>query len=83
MSEQKLGYKEQLDAWTESSVINPLHEAITEGDGADCDATCEAVKQAIWQKVLESYKNGLSAGFRKATGQPARKEPRYAQAKTR
>jgi hypothetical protein len=81
MSEQKLTYMQQLDAWTEATVINPLHEAITDGDGADCDATCEAVKKAIREKVLESYKNGLAAAGRKLA--PARKEQRYAQAKTR
>jgi len=65
MSEQKLTYMQQLDAWTEATVINPLHQVITDGDGAECDATCEAVKKAIRTKVLESYHNGQAAGPRK------------------
>jgi hypothetical protein len=75
MSEQKQSsFMEELDRWTEITVINPLHEAITEGDGADCDATCEAVKKAIRFKVLESYRNGQAAGPRSARS--ARKELR-------
>lgn len=61
MSEQKQSFMQQLDAWTTATVINPLHQAVTEGDGADCDAACEAVKTAIRQKVLESYRNGQAA----------------------
>ena len=52
---------QQLDAWTTATVINPLHQAVTDGDGADCDAVCEAVKKAIREKVLESYRNGQAA----------------------
>jgi hypothetical protein len=82
MSEPKLTYMQQLDAWTEATVINPLHEAITDGDGADCDATCEAVKKAIREKVLESYKNGLKAPSRPVPA-GARKETKHAQAQAR
>ena len=82
MSEPKLTYMQQLDAWTEATVINPLHQAITDGDGADCDATCEAVKKAIREKVLESYKNGLKAPSRPVSA-GARKETRHAQAQAR
>ena len=60
MSEEK-SFMQQLDEWTTATVINPLHEAITEGDGGGCDAASEAVKKAIRQKVLESYRNGQGA----------------------
>jgi hypothetical protein len=47
MSEQKQSsFMEELDRWTQGTIINPLHEAITEGDGEDCDATSERVKKA-------------------------------------
>jgi hypothetical protein len=71
MSEQKSNYMQQLDAWTQCTIIDPLHEAIVEGDGRKCDAVCEDVKKAIREKVLESYRNGL-----KAKARPARKEVR-------
>lgn len=82
MSEQEKpkSFMQELDQWTQSTVIKPLHEAITEGDGAECDATSEEVKKAIREKVLESFRNGLAAGRKPA---PARKEQKYAQAKTR
>jgi hypothetical protein len=79
MSEQKLSYMQQLDRWTQSVIIDPLHQAITDGDSADCEATCEQVKEAIRGKVLESYRNGQSAGAIR----PARKETRHAQAQAR
>ena len=62
MSEQRLNYMQELDLWTETNVINPLHESITEGDGADCDEAVEQIKKAIRTKVLESYRNGQAAG---------------------
>jgi hypothetical protein len=69
MSEQKKpSFMQELDDWTEANVINPLHEAVTEGDGADCEATCEAIKKAIRAKVLESYRNGQQAGSRVGKG---------------
>jgi hypothetical protein len=80
MSEQK-SFMQQLDEWTRATVIQPLHEAITEGDGEDCDAACEAVMKAIREKVLESYRNGQSAagtsgGFksRESSFRPRRRE---------
>ena len=81
MSDQKLSYMQELDLWTRATVIQPLHEAITEGDGTDIDAVCADIKKAIREKVLESYKNGLKAQTQKPG--PARKEQKYAQAKTR
>ena len=62
MSEQKQSsFMEELDEWTLATVINPLHAAVTEGDGEDCDAANEAVTKAIRAKVLESYHNGQAA----------------------
>ena len=61
MSEQKISFMQQLDAWTQTNVIDALHEAITDGDGDDCDAASDAVKKAIREKVLESYHNGQKA----------------------
>lgn len=73
MSEQEKpkSFMEKLDQWTDVNVVNPLHEVITEGDGAECDAACESVKKAIREKVLESYRNGQKAGPRKE--RPAQK----------
>jgi len=69
MSEQKAsGYMAQLDAWTQRAVIDPLHKAIVEGDGDQCDAVCQAVKKAVREKVLESYRNGQQAGPTKPKG---------------
>lgn len=67
MSEQEKpkSFMEKLDQWTDVNVVNPLHEVITEGDGAECDAARESVKKAIREKVLESYRNGQKAGPRK------------------
>jgi hypothetical protein len=41
-----------LDAWTETNVTNPLHDAVTNGDSEACQAACDS-KRAIRQKVLE------------------------------
>jgi hypothetical protein len=70
MSEQRLGYMAQLDAWTDEAVIAPL---LDDGVGA-----IDRVRKAIRERTLESYRNGQAAGPKQA-----RKEPRYAQAKTR
>ena len=67
MSEAKKSFMEELDEWSEATIIEPLHAAITEGDGDDCDAAREAVKKAIREKVLESYRNGLKAPAKTAT----------------
>ena len=64
MSEQKpkSSFMEELDRWTESTVIGPLFACET--DGADWEPAIERVKKAIRQKVLESYRNGQVAGPR-------------------
>ena len=79
MSEQKINYMAALDAWTESNVLAPLLWTGEDGESEELsDDTLEQVKQAIRQKVLESYKNGLRSG-----AVSVRKEQQYAQAKTR
>jgi len=48
----------QLDKWTHETVIEPLHEAIMNGDSDECEQAQKLVKAAIREKVLESYRNG-------------------------
>jgi hypothetical protein len=66
MSEQekKPSYMEELDRWTESTIIGPL--LASETDEEDWEPTIERVKKAVRQKVLESYRNGQVAGPRQA-----------------
>ena len=65
MSEQKQsGFMQELDAWTDRAVIEPLIDGGVE-------AQLE-IRRAIRQKVLESYRNGQAAGDRR----PVRGEPR-------
>jgi hypothetical protein len=75
MSEQKLNYMQQLDAWTDQAVF-----ALLEADGFMPGAEIALqIRQAIRTKVLESYRNGQAAGSR-----PARKDQRsYAKTQTR
>jgi len=84
--EQTTGYMAELDAWTEETVIRPLHSAALynseDWDQETPEAACANVRSAIRHKVLESYKNGIKAGFAKAH-QAGRKETSHAQAKTR
>lgn len=63
MSEQKLNYMQQLDAWTQATIVMPLADPSAE---ADFDEVVEQVKKAIRAKVLESYRNGLAVGNRPA-----------------
>ncbi len=62
MSEQNQSFMQILDQWTEATVINPLHDAVIEGNGDDCNAVCAQIKKAIRAKILESYRNGQNAG---------------------
>jgi hypothetical protein len=74
MSEQKqVSFMQELDAWTETNVITPLHKAITDGDEAAFEAAHEGVKRAIRTKVLDSYHNGQRATAA-STVRPVRKE---------
>lgn len=61
MSEQeqvKPSFMQELDEWTESTIITPLAEV---GDEPVFDELVEKVKKAIREKVLQSYRNGLKA----------------------
>ena len=74
MSEQEKpkSFMEELDQWTDANVIRPLFEAdsyepanAAGGNVSEFQVAAEAVKKAIRQKVLESYRNGQKAGPRK------------------
>ena len=62
MSEQekRSSFMQELDQWTESTIIGPLFASETDGE----EPAIERVKKAIRQKVLESYRNGQVAGPR-------------------
>ena len=82
MSEQEKpkSFMEELDQWTEEAVIEPLLYGDPEEDpnARSLEDIADQVRHGIRQKVLESYRNGQKAGAK-----PVRREPRYAQAKTR
>ena len=64
MSEQKPSFMTELDMWSEANVIGPLFH--TDLDQDNWEESVAQVKKAIRAKVLESYRNGQSAGPRKA-----------------
>jgi predicted metallo-beta-lactamase superfamily hydrolase len=76
MSEQKQGFMQQLDSWTETEVIKPaiaawreyqdLLDQLPEEEAKAGFRTATAeVKKAVREKVLESYRNGQQAGPRR------------------
>jgi hypothetical protein len=81
MPEQKQGYMAELDQWSEATILNPLHDAWRDLESApdefvedlqkELDQVVAAVKRAIREKVLESYRNGQQAGPRASGSQPA------------
>jgi hypothetical protein len=81
MSEEKLSYMQQLDGWTNGTVIKPLAKGLDYmreyEDPASYEVAVESVQKAIREKVLESYKNGFKAGAAKVG------KERNAQAQTR
>lgn len=76
MSEQKSSFMADLDQWTLEQIISPLSRVVAvhiESTGEDSESafkavmrTNEAVKKAVRDKVLESYRNGQAAGPRKS-----------------
>lgn len=64
MPEQKTSFMAELDQWSEATIIGPLLY-LGPKDG-DQDEVNSQVKKAIRTKVLESYRNGQSAGPRKS-----------------
>ncbi len=72
MSEEKKSFMQELDQWTDDNVIDPLLDTgFEEFDSEALKQRVGRIKQAIRQKVLESYRNGQGV-----KSQPARKEPR-------
>jgi hypothetical protein len=67
---QKSSFMQELDQWTESTIIGPLFASET--DGEDWEPAIERVKKAVREKVLQSYRNGQAAGPRRVAGQPQR-----------
>ncbi|MGI8838832.1 MAG: hypothetical protein ACR2H4_19660 [Pyrinomonadaceae bacterium] len=65
MSEQKTSYMASLDAWSDKSVIEPLADAYINGPEELILNAQVCVRKAIRERVLESYRNGQSAGPRK------------------
>jgi len=81
MSEQKSSFMADLDRWTLEQIIAPLAKAVRrhfesfEEDGEPAydphaeeavTRTEDAIRKAVREKVLESYRNGQAAGPRKA-----------------
>ena len=74
MTEQKR-YMEQLDDWTQETILDPLYKAWDEVQAApdeylddaqrDLLAVVGQVKKTVREKVLYSYRNGQKAGPRK------------------
>lgn len=63
MSEQKPSFMAELDLWTEANVLGPMYH--TDPNQRDWEDAVMRIKKAIRAKVLESYRNGQSAGPRK------------------
>ena len=82
MSEQKQGYMAELDHWTEETILSPFAGALIDTHRAtDDSATAESekhldeveaqVKQAVREKVLQSYRNGQATGpAKRSYGKP-------------
>ena len=60
MSEEKT-FMEQLDEWTNDTIIVPLGHACFEGPDGQYQAVSAQIVKAVREKVLESYRNGLKA----------------------
>jgi hypothetical protein len=71
MSEQekaKSSFMQELERWARAEVIDPLLYAgarSVEEDDSDFEPIVEKSLKALKAKVLESYRNGQSAGPRK------------------
>ena len=71
MSEVKTGYMAELDSWSDKSIIEPLADAYLRGPEEVIISAQELAREAIREKVLESYRNGQNAGPRKTFAQRA------------
>lgn len=76
MSKEKAkGFMAALDEWTDANIVTPLYEAdpyepdnLAGGQISEFQTAVKVVKNAIWQKVLESYHNGQLAASRAQKG---------------
>ena len=50
---------QELDEWSQSTIIDPLYDAIVDGNACDYADVFDELKKAIREKVLESYHNGV------------------------
>ena len=66
MSEQKVSFMAELDAWSDKSIIEPLADAYINGPEEVIIRAQEYARKAIRAKVHESYRNGQASGPRKA-----------------
>jgi len=66
MSEQKVSFMQELDTWVDAYVISPLVYSDDENDTEVTEESIQQVKRVIRAKVLESYRNGQSAGPRRS-----------------
>ena len=82
MSEVRTSFMAELDQWSQEEVIKPLLDMFPRVAGETVydedlpyapEQVLADVKKAIRAKVLESYRNGQSAGPRKAI--PAKRRP--------
>ncbi len=68
MSEKKRGYMAELDSWADENVITPIWDLARsrkeDRPAEEGDQVLNDVRQAIRDKVLESYRNGQKAGPR-------------------
>lgn len=65
-SEAKTSYMQQLEAWIDDQVIDPLYTAAQHDiPEADADEIVAGVKKSLKEKMLESYRNGQAAGPRR------------------
>ena len=65
MSEEKQPsrFMEELDRWTEATIIDPLADAANK----QCQSELlDQIKKSVRIKVLQSYRNGQAAGPRPA-----------------
>jgi hypothetical protein len=59
MSEHKTNYMQELDRWTETTIIEPLADV---GDEELYLQLVEKIKKGVREKILDSYRNGQKAG---------------------
>jgi hypothetical protein len=66
MSEQRSSFMADLDQWSDREVIAPIADAYSHGPEEVIVRAKDLVKRSIRAKVHDSYRNGQSAGPRKA-----------------